>query len=344
MRVNKKEAALLNDAIDQWQKENIIDGPTGERLKNSVSTYRNEFDSLTFYSFIAAVSCAILAFGALVMDEKWIERLRNFFQFSELVIGLVFAAFSIFLIWVTKRRKRKYAYATLANESFTILIVLSIGVAVAYFARSFGTALSYYGAAILVTAVFYGLAAKYLQSKILWVCMLVALISSWGAQTYAWSADADQSYFLGMNYPLRMTLMGALLLAATYLLRGQRWFIYFYKLTWYFCWVFFLMSALFLSVSGNLNYEVWSAIKQGQLFAWAIAFTIVMIGLTIFAFKQKDEVFRDIIIIFFLLNIYTRYFEYFWDRTNKGIFFALLALSFWLIGRKAEQLRKKLSE
>ncbi|MCH5688495.1 hypothetical protein LWM68_32070 [Niabella sp. W65] len=60
--------------------------------------------------------------------------------------------------------------------------------------------------------------------------------------------------------------------------------------------------------------------------------------------KTKDETLRDIVIIFFLLNIYTRYFEYFWDHTNKGLFFALLALSFWLIGKKAEQLRKRLSE
>jgi len=46
-------------------------------------------------------------------------------------------------------------------------------------------------------------------------------------------------------------------------------------------------------------------------------------------------------LVFFLVNIYTRYFEYFWDRTNKGIFFAILALSFWFVGKKAEQLRNR---
>ncbi|MBL4678753.1 MAG: hypothetical protein JKY70_21555, partial [Mucilaginibacter sp.] len=35
---------------------------------------------------------------------------------------------------------------------------------------------------------------------------------------------------------------------------------------------------------------------------------------------------------------YTKYFEYFWESTNKTIFFAILALSFWLVGRKAEKI------
>jgi len=46
-------------------------------------------------------------------------------------------------------------------------------------------------------------------------------------------------------------------------------------------------------------------------------------------------------LLFLLLNLYTRYFEYFWDVTNKGIFFTILALSFWLIGKKLEQYRRK---
>jgi len=31
-------------------------------------------------------------------------------------------------------------------------------------------------------------------------------------------------------------------------------------------------------------------------------------------------------------------FEYFWDATHKAIFFSILAVSFWLIGSKAEKI------
>ena len=33
---------------------------------------------------------------------------------------------------------------------------------------------------------------------------------------------------------------------------------------------------------------------------------------------------------------YTRFFEYFWDSLHKAVFLAVLAVSFWYLGRKAE--------
>ena len=343
MRVNKKEAKLLEDAIQEWQKEKLLDEQKANELKSSVSSYKDEFDSIAFYASIAAVSCALLAFGSLVLDEKWIERLRNLFAFSELAIALIFAVIAIFLIWIAKRRQQKYSYAILANEGFTILIALSIGVSIVYFTKSFDNNYPLYGIGILLTACIYGITSVHLKSKLLWVCMLLAFISSWATLTYAWSADEAKVYFLGMNYPLRMTLLGAILIGVTYIFRNQPFLKNYYELTWYSCWIFFLLSGLFLSVSGNWSYDIWSAIKQGKLFLWAIVYSVLLVLLLAYAFKQKDEILRDIIIVFFLINIYTRYFEYFWDRTNKGLFFAVLALSFWLIGKKAEQLHKRLS-
>lgn len=344
MKINKKKASTLYNAIEQWKKDALLDEPTADKLKKSVQEYTDDFGSLSFYAFIAAISCAILAFGALVLDEKWIERMRKFFEFSELVIGIIFTAFTVLLVWVIIRRKKKYPYAFLANESFTVLIALSAGVAVAYIARSFGINFHYYGVAIFAAAAVYGVIAYQLQSKLLWVCMLLALISSWAAQTYAWSADNSNSYFLGMNYPLRMTIFGIIIIVASFLLKKNKKSFYFFSLTYYSGWVFSLLSALFLSVSGNLSYDVWAAIRQGELFIWALAYTLLLIGLLVYVIKTKNETLRDIVIVFFLLNIYTRYFEYFWDRTNKGLFFAILALSFWLIGRKAEQMRRKIIE
>lgn len=344
MRVNKKEARLLEEAIHQWQKDQLLDGPKADELKKSISSYRNEFDSVAFYATIAAVSCALLAFGALVLDEKWIERLRKLFAFSEIFIGFLFGGIAVLLTWIAKRRKRKYAYASLANESFTVLVALTLGISVAYFTRSFQPTYYYYGIGIFIAAVLYGFWAVYLDSKILWTCMLLALVSSWATQTYAWSTPPSHSYFLGMNYPLRMALFGVLMVFLSLLTQQPSSTKRYFNLSWYASWIFLLLSALFLSVSGNLNYDVWSAIKQGKLFMWAITYTLLLIGILVYAVKQKDETLRDITIVFFLLNIYTRYFEYFWDRTNKGLFFALLALSFWLIGKKAEQLRKRLSE
>ena len=43
---------------------------------------------------------------------------------------------------------------------------------------------------------------------------------------------------------------------------------------------------------------------------------------------------------FFFIELYTKFFEYFWNGIHKAIFFAILGVSFWLIGRKAEAMWK----
>ncbi|SDC35950.1 hypothetical protein [Niabella drilacis] len=343
MRVSKKDADVILNAIDQWEEEQVIDAQNATQLRKSVNVYKDDLGSLTFYAFVAAVSCAILAFGAIVLDEKWIERMRRFFAFSEVLIGGIFLILSVLLIGFAGKRKRKFPDATLSNESFNILAVLSLGVSITYLTRGLGEGYRFYGLVVLVLALSYGAVAVYLRSKLIWICALLALIVSWGIQTWTWSGPAHD-YFLGMNYPLRMTVLGGVLLAVVLFLRRQQWQkVPFYEITVYFLWIFFLLSGLFLSVSGNLSYDVWSNIRQGRLLPWALGYTLLLGGLIVLAYKLKDEIFRDLVLLFFLLNIYTRYFEYFWDKTNKGIFFALLALSFWLIGRKTEQMRKRFS-
>jgi len=341
MRVSKKDADVILNAIDQWEEEQVIDAQNATQLRKSVIVYKDDLGSFTFYAFVAAVSCAILAFGAIVLDEKWIERMRRFFAFSEVLIGTVFLGLSVMLIWYARKRKRKFPDASLSNESFNILTVLSIGVSVTYLTRGLGEGYRFYGLVVFVLALSYGAVAGYLRSNLIWVCALLALVVSWAIQTWIWSGPVHD-YFLGMNYPLRMTVLGGVLLAVVLLLRKQQaQSLPFYGITVYFLWIFFLLSGLFLSVSGNLSYDVWSNIRQGRLFPWALGYTLLLGGLIVAAYKRKDEIFRDLVLLFFLLNIYTRYFEYFWDKTNKGIFFALLALSFWLIGRKTEQMRKR---
>lgn len=224
-----------------------------------------------------------------------------------------------------------------------MLIVLSLGVALTYLARATGGGYPLYGLVIFLLSVTYGLVSRYLQSKLLWVCALLTLVISFAVQSWSWSGP-QHDYFLGMNYPLRITVFCGMLLLLLYGIKKSGTEIPDYEISSQLMWVLFLLSGLLVSVSGNLSYEVWSNIRQGRLWVWALVYSLLLCGLVGYAYKRKDEFFRDLVLLFFLLNIYTRYFEYFWDRTNKGIFFAVLALSFWLIGRKAEQMRKKFME
>lgn len=341
MQIEKKEAEIIEKAVRFWQEEGIVDRTTAEKM---TSSYRIAGDSdsnvISTYALVASVSCGLLAFGALVMDEKWIELIRRKFGFSEVVVGIGFFLLSAVFVYFSNRRKSKTPDAVATNEAFNIIIVLSLAVAIAYTGRSIGYQNGNYAPILLLAAVLYGSAGFLLHSRLLWATMLVALAGWWGAQTYYWSRGGD--YFIGMNYALRMTVFGVIVVLFHLITDRIKRLTIFSKITQIMGWVFFLVAAWSLSVMGNSSsFDVWLQVRQGKLWFWALAFSIMLLGLIFYAFKKKDPFLRDITLIFFLINIYTRYFEYFWDKTNKGLFFAILAFSFWWIGKAAEKWRKK---
>ncbi len=226
MEVDKKEAALLSKAIDRWQAGQVVDEETAKRLRAAYSIREDNAGVLSVYAFIAAVSCGLLAFGALVMDEKWIELLRRQFGFSEAIVGFSFAALTVLFVYFARKRRLKYPDAAAANEALTVTIVMSVAVAIAYLGRSLGYMGGNYAPILFIAAVCYGSLAIVLKGHLLWITALLGICGWWGAQTYSWSGGG--AYFLGMNYALNMTLFGALVWMASRLLkRADRLAIFF---------------------------------------------------------------------------------------------------------------------
>jgi len=336
----KEEAAVVQKAIKKWKSDGIIDEALAEKLAADYDDVESNSMVLSTYALIASVSCGLLAFGALVMDEKWIELIRKRFGFSEVFVGIGFILLTIAFVYFSKKRAQKKPDAEAANEAYNITIVLSLAVAIAYIGRSIGYQNGNYAPILLLASASYAGIALYLRSGLLWVTAILGLVGWWAAQTYYWSQGDD--YFIGMNYALRMVIFSVLLLLLQTITMRVKTLNTFTSSTKIISWISFLISAWTLSILGNSrSIEVWSDIKQGNLWYWAVGFTVVLIGMIAFAFRKKDPFLRDVTLVFFLINIYTRYFEYFWDKTNKGLFFAILAFSFWWIGKAAEKWWKK---
>ena len=54
--------------------------------------------------------------------------------------------------------------------------------------------------------------------------------------------------------------------------------------------------------------------------------------------KDDDAMLRGYGLVFLGLNLCTRFFEWFWDSLNKGLFFIIVGLSLWALGAHAERL------
>lgn len=342
MELDKKDASVVSQAIKNWEDTQKISPELADELRQSYTIRNSNIDALTVYALIAAISCGLLAFGSLVIDEKWIELIRKKWGISESVVGILFTLISILFIVLAKRKKEKAPHSSTTNETYNIIVAITVGIAVAYWTRSLSVFNDNYAIPLLIAAIAYGIVSAYLQSKLLWTVMILSLAGWWAAQTHLWS---DGNFrFAGMNYPLRMTVFG-LVIWLSYLLVHQIPLLRVYsQLTYTAGLLLFLIAAWTLSIFGNYDdYQAWSTIKQSHFWYWSLGFTLVLAGMIAYSFQSNNEVLRDASLIFFLINIYTRYFEYFWDRTNKGIFFAIMAVSFWFVARKAEHWRNNTS-
>jgi hypothetical protein len=342
MELDKKEAQTVSEAIRYWEEKQTISKELAEELRSSYQLRNSNADAIAIYALISAISCGLLAFGALVIDEKWIELLRKQWGISENIVGIGFSLLAALFVFLAKRRQIRFPNTRVSNEVYNITIILTVAIAITYWTRSFAAPDSSYAIPLLIASTAYGSIAVLLRSTLLWTVAIIALAGWWGAQTHFWSGESYR--FLGMNYPLRMTLFGLVIWGFSWVTKQIPPLSFFSEVTYSIGLFLFLVAAWTLSIFGNYDdLSGWKALRQSHFWYWALGFTILLALLIYYAFQNKLDTLRDLCLVFFLLNIYTRYFEYFWDRTNKGIFFALLALSFWFVGRKAEQWRTKVT-
>ena len=91
-----------------------------------------------------------------------------------------------------------------------------------------------------------------------------------------------------------------------------------------------------LSINGNV--QDWIFPGHKEILPWILGFAVASLVAMFLGAKLNDHLMRGFGLIFLLINIYTRFFEYVWGEIHNGLFFAIMAVSFWLISRYAEKL------
>jgi hypothetical protein len=158
-------------------------------------------------------------------------------------------------------------------------------------------------------------------------------------------------YFLGMNYPLRFVFFGATLAALG--IAGQHpfanagatagspsfkhRFLSMSPQTKVIGLLNLFVALWIMSIFGNYgDMSQWQKVRQYELLHWSVIFGVAAIAAIWYGLRRDDGVLRGFGLTFLFINLYTRFFEYFWDSIHKAAFFAVLAASFWYLGSKAE--------
>ena len=182
----------------------------------------------------------------------------------------------------------------------------------------------------------YGLVGFFGRSGLVWLFFLLSLGNWFGAETgymSGWGA-----YWLGMNYPVRFIFFGGALLALCWILRAVLQSRHLYTTSKAMGLTYLFVALWIMSIFGNYDIDNWYSVTQASLLPWALLFAVAAVLCIYISLKTDDGMLRGFGLTFLAINLYTRYFEYFWDGMNKVVFFLILAASLAVIGRYAERI------
>ena len=345
MKVSKQDDQVLKKAISHWSQVGLMDQDLADRLQQSyeVSNKSHSFDwkNLSLIAFFFAVSCIILATVLLLLDEWLMAVLDSLVNASDLAKFAFFVALSVGLYYLAYRRKYRYPSQVFSNETLFMFGAIGVAFALTYLSFVLGIAEGYFPILILLASLAYAGLAIQLRSKLTWFLAIGTLAVWFGTETAYRSGW--EAYFLGMNFPLRYVVFGLLLLGLSWALKQLLVTRPFASLTYAIGLIGLFASLWLLSVFGNHgSYEAWDEASRSSFLDWVVLLAIGS-GLAIyFGWKRHDLMTSEVGLAFLLINVYTRYFEYGWNSMHKVAFFAILAASFWFLGKKAEYVWQRL--
>lgn len=338
MQVSKKQFELLSQAIDHWQSEALIDSEQASQLSACVDVIGFDWRKLAKYSFWLAIVSIIIAISSVLADQWLMDLLETLFYASDTLKTVAFTLISALLYFFALRRRKSQPDKTYSNEAIMFLGVCATSVAIAFLGKSFDTGSGHFSLLLLLATVIYSVLALSFPSKLIWVFSLLSLGSWMGAETgYAsgWGA-----YYLGMNYPMRFVLFSLALIAVSNIV-FKRFSSYqeFLRPTRIIALLYLFIALWIMSIFGNYgDGDHWLHAKQIELLHWSVLFAAAAIICIVHGIKYDDGMTRGFGLTFIFINLYTRFFEYFWQSSHKAIFFALLGLSFWYLGSRAEKI------
>lgn len=339
--VNKSEREIIEQALGHWEKEQLISQEKSEELKANLDDKGFEWGMLARYAFWIALASLIFSVVSLFSDGYLSDLVEKFYETPNVIFFLGFAGLAVLFYILGFRNKSRNPEKNFSNETLMLAGAFSTAASIGFLGQVLDRNENHFTLLFLMSIIIYGILSVKLTSKLLWVFTLVAL-GIWFATETAYHSNWGFKFW-GMNYPLRFTIFGIILTAFAVFLQPKIKPLAVFKSTSFVVGLLYTMIALWLlSIFGNYSdFDKWSSIRQYEIFYWGLLGIAISLGLAIYGMKTKDHVSRDIGFVFFILNLYTRFVEYLWDNINRTIFFLLLAVSFWFVGRWAESIWKK---
>lgn len=352
LRLPRQQHRIVQQALVHWQQAGQIDAELAQRLGAGLEVMPFDWKRAARYAFLFSLACIVIAVGAALADAWLMQLLSVIFDAppSAKCLGLTVIAAGFFGLALRLRGRapgRPYR-----NGAVMALGVFALAAAIGYLGEALDDGSGRIDLLFLLAAALYlGLGAAF-PSTLVWVFGLLSLGAWMGARTGYFSGSG--AYFLGMEKPLTFVVFGSVLAALA--LGAEAWasarrargeagpaalqaLAAMARPTLVMGLLYLFIALWILSIFGAYDdIDLWRRAGPLELLHWSLLFAAVAAGALWHGLKHDDGVLRGFGLTFLFINLYTRFFEFFWNHTHKALFFAVLAASFWWIGSRAEKI------
>ena len=323
MQLNKKDAKLVKEVILDFEKNKLLTNKKSTELINNIDVVNFDYKKFSKWCFIFSAFCFLIS----------ITNLYNLFlsnKYIRIAISAILSSLFYYLGFNKKNVEKQFL------KNFFIFLGTFILSWFIYEIGTFELLKSYYSWLFFSASLIYGIIAYFGKSNLVLIFSILNLGAWFGDEIGYISGYA--SYFVGMSKPLNFVFFGIILLVMSYIIKFKN----IEKLQIFFktflnMGLLYLFVALWiLSIFGH-TYNSYETLEF-EILIWSIIFIISSFSSFVIGLKYDNYTLKSYGITFFIIILYTKYFEYFWTDTNKFVFFAILALSFCLLGIKAERI------
>ena len=337
LKLTKRQARIVGELIAEWRKAGVVSAEDAARLADSFEVSTFNWKRLAAISLLVSVLCLMTAIAAILDDEFLVALLERLFDSPDWAKCVAFAVLAAACYGIGFRRRRTRPRNVFSNEALLFSGVLATAAAILFLGVAATPEGKHFSLLLLLACGVYGGLGAWTGSKLIWVFALLSLGSWFGAETGYLSGWGI--YYLGMSYPVRFVLFGLVLCAASYGV-GYIGRLKDLAQTTLTMGLLYLFIALWLlSIVGHYSEaKDWVRAERFELFHWSVLFAVAA-GLAIWhGLKFDNGVSRGFGITFLFINLFTRFFEYFWEPLHKSVFFAILGVVLWFLGSRAQKI------
>lgn len=339
MKLNRKQKETTSKLIDWWDDQGLLNEGQSSALKESIELKTINWKKVAEYLMGLAILSIVIAFLTLVADEWILEIFERLFEISDLaifVLLMVLSAFFYIAAWRMHSRPKRFK---LSLETLLLLGGLSFGGALNYLGKMLGLEGFAETLLVLVFAIHCFPIAKFFNSLLMagigWLGIMLWLGIESGRPN-EWSGS-----WLGMNLALRYLFFSFIPLGTGLILKQSGKLIHFAMLSERTGWLFLWLSLWGLALFGNHhNLNTWNDASALSLLPWGLLMALAAGALWYLGKLRHNKEWMWMGGLALIANAYTQFFLFLWEPLHPALFFAIMGVSFWLLGRRAEMIKR----